>query len=374
MRKAMNPEQTAPPRGPQVIGKTLCIAEPFTLESGDVLRNVRVAYETYGALNAEGTNAVLVCHALTGSAHAGDLEGEDSTGWWNGIIGSGRGLDTDRDYVVCSNILGSCYGTTGPLSTDPSTGKRYAAAFPAVTVRDIVALQHALLRRLGVRQLKAVIGGSLGGMQVLEWGIMYPDFVRSLIPIATAAKHSAWCIGFDEAQRLAIMNDPLWNGGAYDEQPAQGLAIARMIAMISYRSRESFEVRFNRDTVADIKVQLHLFEDEPYRYQVESYLRYQGEKLVDRFDANTYITLTRAMDAHDVGRGRSTVKEALGSIRARTLCVGITSDILYPPDEQEEIAASIPGAQYAAIDAPHGHDSFLIEFEQLNVLLRKFLG
>ncbi len=363
-----------PSIAPSPIGTILTINEPLTLDSGETLPLLRVAYETYGTLNSEGTNAILVCHALTGSAHAGDTIAEDGPGWWNGIIGSGKGLDTNRHFVVCSNILGSCYGTTGPTSVDPSTGELYGPEFPLVTVRDMVRAQYALLRKLGIRKLQLVIGGSLGGMQVLEWAILFPDFVEAIAPIATAAAHSAWCIGFDEAQRLAITSDPTWNGGRYEQQPAEGLAIARMIAMISYRSQTSFEKRFGREQTGGDEKKPLLFADQPYGFQVESYLRYQGEKLVGRFDANTYITLTRAMDSHDVGRGRGSVREALASIRARALCVGITSDILYPPEEQREIAAGIPGSRYATIDSPHGHDAFLIEFEQLNVLLRRFPG
>lgn len=352
---------------------------PFRMESGAVLPGLDVAYTALGRLNEEGTNAVLVCHALTGNAHASDAPvsgGETIPGWFNGIIGPALGLDTDRFCVICSNILGSCYGTTGPTSVDPLTGVQYRMAFPQMTVRDMVNVQKLLLDHLGVRRLATVIGGSLGGMQALEWALMYPEMVGSIVPIATAAAHSAWCIGISETQRLAIMNDAAWQEGNYRVQPARGLAIARSIAMISYRSQVSFASRFQRKGVArgDGHERLHVFDEIPLAFAVQSYLRYQGQKLADRFDANSYIYLTRAMDMHDVGAGRGSVNDALGSITARVLSIGISSDVLYPPAEQKEIASAIPGASYAELDSPHGHDAFLIEFDAMNALLRDFLS
>ncbi len=356
----------------------IALDQTFQLESGAQLPRLRIAYETYGSLNAECANAILVCHALTGSAHAGGTPGSNGNampGWWDGLIGRGKALDTSRYFVICSNILGSCYGTTGPSSIDPQTTAPYRMAFPAVTVRDMVRAQHQLLKALGVEALTSVIGGSLGGMQVLEWAIMYPDFVRSVIPVATSAQHSAWCIAFDEAQRLAITSDPAWQGGEYEDQPSAGLAIARMIAMISYRSRGSFESRFGRGLQAgDSRTESpRIFRHVPFSYQIESYLRYQGQKLVDRFDANSYLCLTRAMDLHDVGAGRGGTREALGSIRAPALCIGIDSDILYPASEQRLLSESIPGGTYREIRSIHGHDAFLIEYDQLNGFIRPFL-
>lgn len=380
----MHPRTTerAPVRVPQA-GSTerreqslISFGEEFLLESGVSLPRIDIAYETFGTLNEDGTNAIVVCHALTGNAHAGSKgPASGNAGWWDGIIGKGKGLDTDRYFVVCSNILGSCYGTTGPASLNPATGRQYRMAFPQVTVRDMVRVQKRLLDTIGVRRIETVIGGSLGGMQVLEWGVLYPDFVRTLIPIATSAKHSAWCIGISEAQRLAIMSDPAWKGGNYTEQPAQGLALARMIAMISYRSRPSFEARFGRTTVTgtDHERDLRTFDQLPYSFQIESYLRYQGQKLVERFDANTYLSLTRAMDLHDVSAGRGSVKDALGEVKAKVLCVGISSDVLYPVVEQQQISETLPHGRYAEIDSIHGHDAFLIEFEALNGLIRRFL-
>lgn len=351
----------------------------FTLESGAVLPSLEIAYTTHGTLNSEGTNALIVCHALTGSAHARDARlpsGETIPGWFDGVIGPGRGLDTDRFFVIASNILGSCYGTTGPASTNPSTGRPYGVEFPQVSIRDMVRAQKLLIDHLGVQRIVTVIGGSLGGMQALEWAVLYPGMVESIIPIASAAQHSAWCIGISEAQRLAIMSDPDWRGGYYTDQPARGLAIARSIAMISYRSQPSFERRFGRRETAggDGHERIRLFQTLPLTYAVESYLRYQGQKLVDRFDANTYITLTRAMDRHNIGAGRGMVREVLGSITARVLSVGISSDLLYPPAEQQEIAAAAPSGQYVELQSVHGHDAFLIEFDWLNAQLRRFLS
>lgn len=349
-------------------------SHPYQFESGVLLAPVDVAYETYGTLNRGGTNAVLICHALTGNAHAAGTSPDGQPGWWDGIVGEGRAFDPAKHFIVCSNFLGSCYGTTGPTSINPRTGKAYGAAFPQMTVRDMVRVQRELLKRLGVRRLKAVIGGSLGGMQVLEWGLTYPEMVDAIIPIATAAQHSAWCIGLNEVARLGILTDPAWNDGQYTEQPARGLALARMIAMITYRSRESFEKKFGQARQEEQVGRGVFSELSPAGFQIESYLRYQGEKLVDRFDAATYVAITRAMDLHDVAKGRGSLAEALGLVRAKTLCIGISSDVLYPAEEQKKIAALIPGATYQEIESPYGHDAFLIEFERLNRLIKEFLG
>jgi homoserine O-acetyltransferase len=349
-------------------------SHPFQFESGVLLAPVDVAYETYGTPNREGTNAVLLCHALTGNAHAAGRSPDGQLGWWDGIVGEGKAFDPSKHFIICSNFLGSCYGTTGPTSINPRTGKRYGSTFPQMTVRDIVRVQRELMNRLGVRWLKAVIGGSLGGMQVLEWAVMFPEVVDSIIPIATAARHSAWCIGLNEVARLGILTDPAWNGGNYTEQPEHGLALARMIAMITYRSRESFEKKFGQAR-QDQAIGRGTFDElSPAGFQIESYLRYQGEKLVDRFDAATYVAITRAMDLHDVAKGRGPLAEVLGRVRTKTLSIGINTDVLYPAEEQQEIAALIPGAEYREIDSPHGHDAFLIEIEKLNGLIRNFLG
>jgi len=341
-------------------------ANPFSLESGQTLAPVSVAYETYGKLNRDGTNAILICHALTGNAHAAGVDSKNSIGWWDGLVGPGRAFDTDKYFVICSNFLGSCYGTTGPTSPNPRTGRPYGKLFPSFTVRDMVHVQRALLRHLSVNRLVTISGGSLGGMQVLEWPLMYPDFVETIIPIATAARHSAWCIGLNEVARLAIENDPAWINAEPRGTPDRGLALARMIAMISYRSRASFEQRFGRMQSPANGAKEPLFD-------VESYLHHQGDKLVHRFDAATYVAITRAMDAHDITRGRSGLQDTLASITARALCIGIDTDVLYPVAEQGEIAAHIPNARYAELRSIHGHDAFLIEFDQLNHLMSDFL-
>jgi homoserine O-acetyltransferase/O-succinyltransferase len=355
--------------------------EPFELEFGNVLPGVTVAYEAYGKLNDEGTNAVLVCHALSGDAHASDYYHKENApgkvtanrhkGWWNGLISVGKSFDPTEYFVICSNILGSCYGTTGPTSLNPATCKRYAMDFPIITVRDMVKLQRQLIDYLGVKKLRVVTGGSLGGMQVLEWALMYPELVEKIIPIATAVKHSAWCIGLNEIARKAILDDPAYNNGYYTEQPRAGLSTARMIAMISYRSAASFQQKFGREVIPNKFPTAKTCEE---LYQVESYLYYQGEKFVDRFDANTYFYITRALDSHDVTRNRGTMREVLGSIKAKTLCMGISSDILYPVEEQKEIASLIPGSEYFEIDSIAGHDAFLIEFEQMDTAIKKFMS
>lgn len=333
------------------------IPEPVLLESGVSLPQVEVAYRTWGKLNASGDNAVLVCHALTGGADADE--------WWAPLLGPGRCVDPEQDFVICSNILGSCYGTTGPISKSPATGQPYGPTFPAITVRDMVQVQARLVQGLGVRSLRMVIGGSLGGMQVLEWALLYPDMVQSLVPIATSGRHSAWCIGISETQRQAIYADPNWQGGYYagDRPPAQGLATARMMAMCMYRSWASFEDRFGRQPAQDQA-------DEPF--SVVRYLHHHGDKLVNRFDANTYVTLTQAMDSHDLGRDRGDYTTVLSQIHQPTLVVAIDSDVLYPPVEQQELATHIPNAELAWISSRHGHDAFLIEMDVLNDQVMQF--
>jgi len=327
---------------------------PFLLESGLQLPELTVAYRTWGRLGEDGGNAVLVCHALTGSA--------DVDRWWGALVGPGRALDPRRDFVVCSNVLGSCYGTTGPASPRPGDGRRWGASFPDVTVRDIVCAQASLLEALGVRRLRLVLGGSLGGMQVLEWALLFPEKVEAIAPIAVSAAHSAWCIGLSEAQRQAIYADPRWRGGQYpaDDPPEAGLAAARMVAMCTYRSRESLEARFGREP------------KEAGLFAVQAWLHHHGRALVDRFDANAYVALTRAMDTHDVGRGRGGWRAALEGVRAPALVVSIDTDVLYPPAEQEELARALPRATLTNLRSPHGHDAFLIEGEEMNARLAEF--
>jgi homoserine O-acetyltransferase/O-succinyltransferase len=283
-------------------------------------------------------------------------------GWWDAVIGPGKVFDTNKYFVICPNILGSCYGTTGPVGMNLETNKPFQANFPSITVRDIVTLQKVLIDYLGVNKIKTVIGGSLGGMQALEWGVMYPNLVESIIPIGTSAKHSAWAIGLGEAERLAIKNDPDWQNGFYTKQPVKGLSLARQIAIISYRSFASFEEKFGREKVNDSKT-----------YQVMNYLNYQGKKLVERFDANTYLLLAEVMDRHDIGLNRDKVENVLAEVKPKTLAIGISSDILYPTIEQKFLVEHIPNAKYVEIISHHGHDAFLIEFDQLNKIIGEFL-
>lgn len=330
------------------------IGRPFALESGQTLETVRVAYRCWGRPSPAGDNAVLVCHALTGSADV-DL-------WWGGLLGEGRALDTNRDFVVCANALGSCYGTTGPSSPGPDSHGRWGPDFPAITVRDMVRLQALLLDHLGVGRVRLVIGGSLGGMQALEWAASFPGRLGSAAVIAAPARQSAWAIALSHAQRAAIAADPRFREGRYppDDPPREGLAVARMIAMCSYRSWESLEGRFGRN------------EAPGGGFQVESYLRHQGRKLAARFDANSYIALTCAMDTHDVGRGRGGIEAALGRIEIPVLVVAIDSDVLFPAEEQWRLVEGLSKGRLAWLSSPHGHDAFLIETERLDHTIREF--
>lgn len=350
---------------------TLFRDAPLTMESGATLGPIEVAYETYGALAPDGGNAILICHALTGSAHAAwyNDPSEKAPGWWDPIVGPGRAFDTDRAFVICSNVLGGCYGTTGPISIDPATGERFGMRFPQMSIRDMVHVQKALCDHLGVKRLLTIAGGSMGGMQVLEWPLLYPDMVCSIMPIATAGRHSAWCVALNEVARESILLDPSWRGGSYETQPARGLGLARMLAMISYRSDIEYADRFRRDRVSPDGPCF----DPNNRFQVESYLHYQGEKLVQRFDANTYLYITRAMDYHDISRGRAAYTDVLGEIRCPALCAGISTDVLYPVHEQKELCRAMPNARYFQIDSIHGHDAFLIEWDQVTAAMRGFL-
>jgi homoserine O-acetyltransferase/O-succinyltransferase len=340
-----------------------------------VLPNVRVAYETFGTPNADRSNAVLVAHALTGDSHVAGPAGPGhlTAGWWDGLVGPGEPLDTDRWFVVCPNVLGGCQGTTGPASTAPD-GRPWGSRFPRITVRDQVAVEIALADALGVERWAVVIGGSMGGMRVLEWAATAPDRVGVAVPLAVGAAATADQIGLCAAQVAAIRSDPRWNGGDYygaapGQGPHVGLGLARRIAHLSYRSEAELEIRFGRDE--------HPGEDPLAggRYAVESYLDHQADKLARRFDANTYIVLTESMNTHDLGRGRGGTERVLREMRVPMVVGGVYSDRLYPLRLQQEIAELVPTCDgVRVVHAPYGHDSFLIEVDGVGTIVQEALG
>jgi homoserine O-acetyltransferase len=336
----------------------------FALTNGAIISDVTVAFETWGALNAERSNAVLVEHALTGDSHAAGPSGpgHPTLGWWDELIGPGRALDTDNYFVVCPNVLGGCQGTTGPSSPDPA-GAPYGARFPAITIRDQVAVEVALADELGIASWYAIIGGSMGGMRALEWGIGYPERVQRAVVLAVGATASAEQIALCSLQNRTIRADRAFADGDYyttGERPSEGLAIARGLGHLSYRTSQEFDVRFGRDPQG---------EEDPLRggrFAIESYLEYHGTKLVNRFDANSYLVLSDAMNTHDVGRERGGVENALESVRAAMTVIGVTSDRLYPLAQQEELVKHLPNAETLhVIDSMYGHDGFLLETEQI---------
>uniref|UniRef100_A0A060T5L0 ARAD1C13332p n=1 Tax=Blastobotrys adeninivorans TaxID=409370 RepID=A0A060T5L0_BLAAD len=404
----------------------ICIIPEFELESGEILRNIPLAYKTWGKLNETKNNALVVCHALTGSADVCD--------WWGPLLGPGKAFDPAKFFIVCINSLGSPYGSASPCTFNPETGDYFGPEFPLVTVKDDARIQKMLLDDLGINQVAAVVGGSMGGMLVLEYAYFGPQFVRTIIPLATCAAHSAWAISWGEAQRQSIYSDPKYKDGYYkfDDPPVVGLGAARMSAMLTYRSRNSFEAKFGRgkpdvDTTSgpwspseqrwaihnhghqhgkrlsesssssntpidggspassvpnspsasatDLKELGTTRVRRPQTYfTAQSYLRYQGQKFVKRFDANCYIAISRKMDTHDVSRGRAdTVEDALELIEQPTLVIGISSDGLFTFTEQERLAQHIPNATLCKINSPEGHDAFLLEFVEINRLMTQFL-
>lgn len=338
---------------------------PLVLASGATLPEVEVAYETYGELNAERSNAVFICHALSGDAHAAGLHEGDAPnrpGWWDNIIGSGRALDTDRLFVICANVLGGCKGTTGPSSTDPATGKPYGLRFPLVQVRDLVETHRALLRELGIERLLAAVGGSLGGMQALQWAIDYPTEVDGAAIIAASARLTAQNIAFSAVAREAIMRDPDFAGGDYyenEKRPDPGLALARMIGHITYLSEESMREKFGR-RIQDAEVPRYGFDVD---FQVESYLHYQGQSFVERFDANTYLYMGRTMDYFDPFEDRAHVQNQLSQGETSFLVISFDSDWRFSTEHARVMASELRGAgapvTFQEISSPHGHDSFL---------------
>jgi homoserine O-acetyltransferase len=348
--------------------------DSLPLQRGGKFGPITLAYETWGTLNATRDNAILIVHALTGSSHAYDEErpGDAKAAWWNPLIGPGRPFDTSRYFVICSNILGGCYGSTGPSSLDPRTGRPYGMRFPVVTIRDMVQAQQRLIEHLGVRQLAMVAGGSIGGQQALEWAVAYPDLVQKVAVVAATASLTAQAVAFSEVQRQAIMADPRWLGGNYEpgRGPDAGLAIARMLAMITYQSEESMELRFSRQPAARGNASTPSgWTDFGGRFDVEDYLYYQGTSLVRRFDANSYLYISRAMDLYDVSDGYPSLEAALHRVRSKALFIGIRSDFLFPAARVRWLADQVRSlggdATYVELDSPHGHDAFLKEWEQM---------
>ncbi|AKB18408.1 MULTISPECIES: homoserine O-acetyltransferase [unclassified Methanosarcina] len=376
----------------------------FSLESGKTLSSVRIEYEMYGKLNADKSNVILICHALTGDAHAAGFHtGERKPGWWDIVIGPNKAFDTEKYCVICSNILGGCKGSTGPSSIDPETGKNYGISFPVITIADMVKAQKKLVEHLGVKQLFAVVGGSMGGMQVLQWTVNYPDMVKKAIAIATTASTTPQQIAFGAIGRKAITDDPKWNEGNYygKEIPAQGLALARMIGHITYLSDASMQEKFGRlerdadaagmknttgttstnlselSPAASPELSLDVSPDLAPNFQVESYLNYQGDNFTKRFDANSYLYITKAVDYFDLAKNGSLI-EGFSGVTAKYLVISISSDWLYPPYQGQEIVSALTAngidARYEEIRSQYGHDAFLLEEGQLNYLIRGFLS
>ena len=378
----------------------LDLPQPVALDCGRSLANVRIAYETYGTLSPARDNVILVCHALSGDAHAAgesptvpaastrDGFGADERdagrsrglGWWDGMIGPGKAFDTDAFFVVSANLLGGCRGTTGPSSIDPETGRPYGSTFPVITVADMARTQRALLRELGITRLAAVSGGSLGGMLALEWAVLFPDEVEAIVPIASTHALRTQGVAWNAIARNAITSDPDWQGGDYDgtgRQPAAGMGIARMVGHITYLSAEALEQKFGRRLQFADDIRYTLIEPE---FAVENYLRYQAESFVRRFDANTYLCTSRALTYFDLARqyGGGRLADAVRDIEARTLLIAFSSDWLYPPSSSEELAEALRAAgkdvELHIIDAPYGHDCFLLEEARQIPLIRKFLA
>ncbi len=325
----------------------------FPLESGGSLKDITIAYHTYGTLSARADNVVWVCHALTANSDVAD--------WWPGTVAPGRFLDPERYFIVCANILGSCYGSTGPLSVNPDTGEPYYRTFPRLTMRDVVAAHRILADALGIGRIHAIIGSSVGGFQAVEWAVAEPERFGRVALIATDAKASPWTIAIDETQRMAILADPTYaldrpDGGA------AGLAAARAIGLLTYRGGSGYNITQQAAT-----------DDYTVPHRACTYQRYQGSKLVDRFDAYSYMAILDTFDTHNVGRGRGTLRDALARITAPTLVVGLGTDIIFTPGEMQTLASMIPGAEYRQIESPFGHDGFLVEADRLNEILHPFI-
>lgn len=351
--------------------------EPMPLDSGETLGPITLAYETYGRLNAERSNAILICHALSGDAHAAGVSPDGKIGWWDDCIGPGKAFDTNKFFVVCSNVIGGCQGSTGPSSINPRTGKPYALGLPVITIADMVRAQRHLIDYLGIEKLLAVAGGSMGGMQVLQWTVSYPERVRAALPLATTARHSPMLIAFSEVGRQAIYADPNWRGGNYYDdgvRPNAGLALARMIGHITYLSEESMHQKFGRR----LQGRENYGYDFGTEFAVESYLHYKGNRFTERFDANSYLYITKAMDYFDLANGHGSLVKAFEKCAAiMYLVVSFTSDWLYPSYHSKEMVSALTavGADvtYCNLQSTWGHDAFLLEVETMTRLITDFL-
>jgi homoserine O-acetyltransferase len=377
----------------------LDLPNPLALDCGRELNRVRVAYETYGALSPRRDNAILVCHALSGDAHAAglskqataqstrdgfgaeDRDGDSGKGlgWWDGMIGPGKAFDTERYFVISTNLLGGCGGTTGPSSPDPATGRPYGADFPVITVADMVRTERALLDALGIERLAAVAGGSLGGMQAFEWAISFPDQVDAVVAIASTHALQPQGVAWNAIAREAIMRDPAWQEGRYHDTadtPDAGMSVARMIGHITYLSAAALQEKFGRRLQNARDIRYTITEPE---FEIESYLRHQANSFVKRFDANTYLYMSRALSYFDLARehGRGSLARALEGVKARTLLIAFSSDWLYPPRGSREVEEALRGlgkpVEFHVIDAPYGHDCFLLEEAQQTPIIRRFL-
>ena len=350
----------------------------FTFKSGQTIQGFTLRYETYGSLNATRDNAILVCHALSGDHHCAGWHSDNDTkpGWWNNLIGPGKAVDTSRFFVICANVLGGCQGSTGPSSIDPATGQPYGIRFPFVTIRDMVHAQKLLLDHLGIDELHAVMGGSMGGMTAMLFAIDYPQFTKRQIIMASTANESAQAIAFNEVGRQAIMQDPAWGDGDYAREggPRVGLAIARMMAHITYLSDAGMDRKFGRRKRESAGGESYTFDAQ---FEVESYLKHQGQSFINRFDANSYLYITRAIDQFDPARAHGSLEQAFAPVQAESLFIGFTSDWLFPPEQNRAIALALlradKRASYAELSTDLGHDSFLLESADLYALVRGFL-
>ncbi len=368
--------------------------EPFTFTNGQTIGGFTIRYETYGRPNAAKDNAILVCHALSGDHHCAGIHSlnDRKPGWWNNLIGPGKALDTNKYFVLSANVIGGCQGSSGPSSFNPATGRTFGITFPPVTIRDMVRAQKIWLDGLGIPSLYAVIGGSMGGMQALQWAIEFPGYAQRIIAMATTARESAQAIAFNEVGRQAIMQDPEWHHGEYatGAGPRVGLAIARMMAHITYLSDASMDRKFGRRQVADRPssastpnvagngTTMPSGATFDVQFEVESYLRYQGKSFINRFDANSYLYITRAIDQFDLASTHGSLEDAFADVESDTLVVGFTSDWLFPVDQNRSIVEALlragKAASYAELATDLGHDSFLLESPQLYDLVRGFLG